>query len=216
MKKTAVSLLVFSIVIILAAVSSFAGEETTLSPASLLTLVRRNYNLETPLESKLTLTIYWSVREKEEKKQGRILLAGNECFRVTVGNETFVSNGKTLWNYNSKANQVVIKDFGDVDPALHPSQLFSTYIGTCPFREKKRTVGTAQLSWSTDSSGSAYTTIRLWVEIKTGTILKCALTDRNNNIFTYSFTGTVFGKRAPKEAFDFVIPKGARVVDSRK
>jgi outer membrane lipoprotein-sorting protein len=42
------------------------------------------------------------------------------------------------------------------------------------------------------------------------------MTDRNKNLFTYTFTGTVFGKKASKEAFDFVIPKSARVVDSRK
>jgi hypothetical protein len=202
--------------VLIAAPPSFAGSESAISPSSLLTLVRHNYNTETPIESKLTLNIYWSVREKEEKKQGSILLAPNERFRVAIGNETFVSNGKTIWTYNGKANQVVIGDLADVDLAVHPSRLFMTYVGTCPFHEKERKNGTALFTWNGDSSAIAYTSIRLWVRVKTGTIMKCSLTDSNGNIFTYTFSNTAFGERAPKEAFDFVIPNGARVVDSRK
>jgi outer membrane lipoprotein-sorting protein len=216
MNKTSFLSRMLFIALSLATVSSFAGVAATLSPASLLSLVRQNYNQETPIEAKLTLTIYWSVREKEEKKQGRIILAPGDRFRVTVGNETFVSNGATLWTYNSKANQVVIRLLADVDLALHPSRLFTTYIGSCPFREKGRTNGTALLSWKSDSSSAAYTSIRVWVQVKTGSITKCILTDRNKNLFTYTFTGTIFGKKIPQEAFEFVIPNNARVVDSRK
>ena len=215
--KTAIKLLLVPCCILLIATPpSFAGSDATISPSSLLTIVRRNYNQETPIESKLTQTIYWSVREKEDKKQGSIVLAPGDCFRVTVGSETYVSDGKTIWTYNSKANQVVIRNLADVDLALHPSRLFVSYIGVYPFREKERTNGMALLSWSTDSSTVPYTSIRVWVQIKTGTITKCVMTDRNKNLFTYTFTNTVFGKKVPKEAFDFVIPKNAQVVDSRK
>jgi outer membrane lipoprotein-sorting protein len=207
---------IFSAAMAIAAGPSFAGSDATISPSSLLALVRRNYNQETSIESKLTQTIYWSVREKEERKQGSIILAPDDCFRVTVGSETYVSNGKTIWTYNSRANQVVIRNLADVDLAHHPSRLLTAYVEAYPFREKGRTGGTAQLSWSSDTSSAVYTSIRLWVEIKTGTITKCVLTDRNKNLFTYTFANTAFGRKVSKEAFDFVIPKNAQVVDSRK
>jgi outer membrane lipoprotein-sorting protein len=214
--KPAIISMLLLFALIIAAPSSFAGGDATISPASLLTLVRQNYNGEAPLETKLNLTIYWSVREKEEKKQGSLLLAPGDCFRVTVGSETYVSNGKTLWTYNSRANQVVVKPLADVDLSLHPSRLFETWLATCPFREKVREKGTALLVWKSDSASVPYTSVQAWVQIKTGTVTKCQMTDRNKNLFTYTFSGTVFGKKVPREAFDFVVPKDARVIDSRK
>lgn len=204
---------IFSVVLTTVIALSFAYADTASSP--LLSLIRKNYNPITPFETKLSLNIYWSVREKEEKKQGSLLLAPGDRFRVTVGNETYVSDGTTLWTYNAGANQVIIETLADVDPSIHPSRLFMTYIEKCPFREQGQSNGTAQLSWKSDSSSAAYASIRIWVQLKTGTITKCIMTDRNKNLFTYTFTGTVFGKKAPGEAFDFVIPDKARVIDKR-
>jgi outer membrane lipoprotein-sorting protein len=47
-------------------------------------------------------------------------------------------------------------------------------------------------------------------------ISKCVMTDRNGNLFTYTFTKTLFGKKIPKEEFEFAIPTTARVIDMRK
>lgn len=214
MNKTAAVSRIFLTGIIVAIASAFA--DITPSPLPLIELIRRQYNPGTPLETNFSLSIYWSVREKEEKKQGAFILAPGDRFRVTLGNETFVSNGTTLWSHNGKANQVVVKALADVDLALHPSRLFTTTIGSYPFRESRRKGGITVLLWDRDSSTAAWTSIRLWVQTATGTIFKCVLTDRNNNIFTYSFSGTVFGKKTSPGAFEFVIPKNARVVDSRK
>lgn len=205
---------IFTAVLTSATPSLSAGSDT--SPSPLLSLVRKNYNKDTPMEADLALSIYWSVREKEEKKQGRIALAPGDCFRVTIGSETYVSDGKTLWDYNSRANQVVIKLLADVNLTLHPSSIFTNYIDACPFREQERKNETALLSWKTDSASAPYSSIRVWVRIKTGIITKCEMVDRNKNLFTYTFSGTVIGKKAPGEAFDFVIPKSAQVIDSRK
>lgn len=197
------------------ATSAFsAGPDTASSP--LLSLVRKQYNPNASVEAKVTLTIYWSVREKEEKKQGRLILAPGDRFHVTLGSETFVSNGSIVWDYNSAADQVVINRFADIDLSNSPSRLFAKYLLSCPFRELGRANGSAELSWKSDSSQAPYPSIRVWVQVATGTITKCEMTDRNGNLFTYTFTGTVFGKNASKETFDFVIPKSARVVDSRK
>ena len=196
-----------------AAISQY--HDTSSSP--LLSLIRKNYNPQTPLSTKFTLTLYWSVREKEEKKQGSILLAPGDRFKVKAGEETFVSNGTAFWQYNDKANQVVVKPLAEVDRSTLPSQLFAGYIGACSFREVERKGGTALLSWKDDSAHSAYyTAIKVWVSIKNGCITKCALTDRNGNVFTYTFAATTFGKKFKNEEFEFAIPKNARIIDMRK
>ena len=203
--------------IVLLVFALMIGAGSVLADTSpLLELVRKNYNPQTSLSTKFDLTIYWSVREKEEKKVGSIVLSPGDRFRVAVGGETFVSNGETLWDYSAKANQVVIKRLADVDKSSLPSQIFSAYIISCPFSEKERKGDVAKLTWKSDSAKAQYTAIDVWVQAKSGTITKCVMTDRNGNLFTYTFTKTVFGKKIPNEEFEFAIPTNARVIDMRK
>jgi outer membrane lipoprotein-sorting protein len=193
--------------------AAFADTATVRAPSPLLDLVRKNYTPNTWLSTKFSLTIYWSVREKEEKKEGSIALAPGNRFRVVAGSETYVSNGETLWDYNAKANQVAINRLAEVDKSMLPSQLFASYVATCPFREKERKGGLAVLTCKNDS---ATATIDAWVNANTGAIVKCVMTDRNDNLFTYTFAKTTFGKKNSKEAFEFAIPTTARVIDMRK
>src|SRR5271157_1635664 len=122
-----------AVVIVIGTISTgFSAGTDSLSP--LLSLLRKNYNPETPLATKFSLTIYWSVREKEEKKKGTIELAPGDRFRITVGSETFVSNGETFWQYSPKTNQVVVKKLADVDRAALPSRILDRSIAAYPFR----------------------------------------------------------------------------------
>ncbi len=194
---------------------STGSSASTDSLSPLLTLLRKNYNPETPLSTKFSLTIYWSVREKEEKKLGRIVLAPGDKFRVTVGGETFVSNGKTFWHYSAQANQAVVKGLADVDRATLPSQIFARSIAVYPFREQERKKNTVLFAWKGDSAGAPYTAIRLWVQETSGQITRCVMTDHNDNTFTYIFSATAFGKKYSKETFEFAVPENARTVDMR-
>jgi outer membrane lipoprotein-sorting protein len=204
-----------SFFLILVALFSPFADSTAITLSPLLSLIRKNYNPETPLSTKFSLTIYWSVREKEEKKQGRIILAPGDRFRVTVGGETFVSNGETFWHYSVGASQATIKQLAAVDRATLPSQIFARYIAAYSFRELERKKGVVQLAWKCDSGGAPYSAIRLEAEETSGRIIRCVMTDRNNNTFTYVFTGTTFGKKYAQETFEFTIPKDARIVDLR-
>jgi outer membrane lipoprotein-sorting protein len=202
------------LIVLIAVFSAYADTTTTVSP--LLSLLRKNYNPETPLSAKFSLTIYWSVREKEEKKKGTIMLAPDDRFRITVGSEMFVSNGETFWQYSPKTNQVVVKRLADVDRTALPSRILDRSIAEYPFREVERKKDLVQLAWKSDSTGAPYSHIVVWVQEEAGTISRCVMTDRNDNTFTYVFSATTFGKNISKETFEFETPKNARIVDMRK
>ena len=213
--KSTSKLLGFILLSILFIVSSiFAATPDSLSP--LLSLVRKNYSPETSLSAKFSQTIYWNVREKEEKRKGRICLAPGDKFRVTIDKETIVSNGETFWQYSAGANQVVMKKIADVDRSALPSQIFARYLLAYPFREVERKKNIVQFSGKSDSAGAPYKEIRLWVRETGGQLTRCVLIDRNDNTFTYAFTAMVFGKNLPRETFEFDVPKNARIVDMRK
>ncbi len=187
----------------------------TAPSGSTLALIRKYYNPESSLSAQFSLTIFWSVREKQEKKKGSITLAAGNRFRVQTDVETWVSDGSTFWDYAPASKQVVIKRLADVDRSSLPSQIFSRYLTEFHFQESDRRDGVVQLSWKNDSADAPYASIRLWVREQAGRIERCVMTDRNGNTFTYVFSGTVFGRNFSRETFEFAIPKSARIVDMR-
>jgi outer membrane lipoprotein-sorting protein len=191
-----------------------AGSADTPSP--LIRLLRKNYDPSQSIATHYALTIYWSVREKEEKRQGNISLASGDRFCITAGDERIISNGTTYWHYTPQANQVVIKNLKEVDLSLLPSQLFARFIVSCPFKQVRSEKGVAEFIWTSDSTGAPYQSIIVKVKEKDGRIDACVMTDRNGNLFTYTFTATTLGKKIPGRTFEFAIPKSARIIDLRK
>ncbi|MBN2035179.1 MAG: outer membrane lipoprotein carrier protein LolA [Chitinispirillaceae bacterium] len=197
-----------------ATVPQAAAQDPGVGP--LLNKVRSNYDLTRSLSTDYALTIYWSVREKEEKRKGSIILASNDRFHISAGDELFVSNGKTYWHYSPVAKQVVVKRLAETDMSVLPSQIFARFILSCTFRIEARDAGIAALVWENDSTTIPYTTIRVWVREKNGRIAKCVMIDRSDNRFTYTFSSTKLGRKIPGKAFEFDTPKNVRVLDMQK
>lgn len=190
--------------------SVFAAE-----PA-VMPLVRKLYTVNSAMEAQFELKTYWSVREKEETKAGKLSIAPQNRFRVEVGNDLLVSDGQTYWQYSKKTAQVIIKNFSDLDLQMHPSQLLSTFLTNYEYVEKSNSNGVNVLSWNADSENKGgYTAIEVSVESKTGEVKVLKLTDRNGNIQTYSFKKTVFGAKFSQKVFTFEVPQDAQVLDNR-
>ena len=182
----------------------------------LLALMRKKYDPAQSISTDYSLSIFWSVREKEEKRQGSIKLDSGDRFYITTGDESFVSNGTTYWHHVARARQVVIKNLADVDLSMLPSQLFARFIVSCPFKQQGSGKGLAELVYESDSTGVPYRSIRVWVGEKDGVIAKCMMTDRNGNTFTYTFSATRLGRKMSGRTFEFAIPKNAQIVDLRE
>jgi outer membrane lipoprotein-sorting protein len=182
----------------------------------LLALMRKKYDPAQSISTDYSLSIYWSVREREEKRRGSIKLDSGDRFYITTGDESFVSNGTTYWHHVAKARQVVVKNLADVDLSTLPSQLFARFIVSCPFKKQGSRKGLAELVYESDSAGVPYRSIRVWVGENDGLIAKCKMTDRNGNTFTYTFSATRLGKKLPGRSFEFAIPKNAQIVNLRE
>jgi outer membrane lipoprotein-sorting protein len=177
-----------------------------------MTKVRNNYSKSSTFESKFTLDIFWSVREKTEKKTGALIIGPRDKFRIELGSDLFVSNGIESWQYNKKTNQVHTNNVKDMDLSSLPSQLFQKYLFNYTYVEKSRNAGIATLVMHPDSSMvKEYTSVIIQVELKSGIINSIKLTDKNDNVQTYTFTKTVFNSKVKSSVFNFVIPKNAEV-----
>lgn len=188
-----------------------------------MNLVRKNYSGKTSIESQFDLTIYWAIREKESTKSGKLFLAPGEKFRVDLGKETFVSDGKSFWQYSETNNQVVIRNLSEIDLSMQPSHLLSTFLTGRTFTLNKSENGMVELVWNhapteEDSfkSSTSYTSVTVLVEEKSGIVKTLKMTDSNGNVNTYVFKKTVVGKSVPDKVFRFKAPKGVEVLDMRE
>jgi len=184
---------------------------------AVMALVRKNYSGNTAINAQFDLTTYWSVREREEKRSGELLLAAGEKFRVSLGREVFVSDGKDYYQFSERNSQLIIRNLSDIDLSFHPSRMLSSFLTGRAFTEKGRKDGAVELAWSGNAEGAGgFTSIVAFVEEKGGIITRLVLTDQDDNINTYVFKKTVFNKQPPKDAFRFSAPKGVEVIDMRE
>jgi outer membrane lipoprotein-sorting protein len=181
-----------------------------------MSLWRKNYSGAGAVSAVFDMVTYWSVREKEEKKAGELLIAPGERFRVTLGREVFVSDGKTYWQYNERNSQVVIRKHSDIDVSTLPSKMLSSFLSGRVFTEGKRGGGTVELSWAGKGADDGYTAIVAIVDEKGGVIKVLKLTDANDNIHTYTFKKTTFDKPPKDDVFRFNPPRGVEVIDMRE
>jgi outer membrane lipoprotein-sorting protein len=65
--------------------------------------------MNTPVEIDFEQRTYWYVRERESRVRGKIILGTNNRFNVSTSRLNFVSDGETLWEYNSRQRQVRIQ-----------------------------------------------------------------------------------------------------------
>lgn len=185
------------------------------SKTDVLSLLRKKYSSDATIKADIQLKVWWQVREKEETKKGNLLLSASDKFRITLGNETYVSDGSSVYQYHSVTRLLQIKHLRDVDRSMLPSHVITSFIANYPLMETSRTDKETILSWSPDSAtSSAYKSIEVTAD-KKNCIRILKLTDNNGNVFTYTFTKTEFGGTVSKGAFKFEIPSDAQVNDAR-
>jgi len=189
-----------------------------------MTLLRKNYSGTNAVTMSFDLSIYWNVREKEEKKSGELLIAPENKFKVTLGKEAFISDGKTFWQYSEKNSQVVIRKFSDIDESTIPSKFLLSFLSNHAFVEKQKNGSVVELFWKSDGKGAAssnsgiddnYTSITAVVDEKAGVIKTLKLTDKSENIHTYTFKKTAFDKPPKDDVFQYKPSKGINVIDMR-
>lgn len=181
----------------------------------LLSKIQKKYASGSTIKTEFTMKTWWSVREREEKKKGTVTITQGEKFRVSLGNDLYISDGEVYYQYSSASKQAQIKYLKDVDLSMLPSRMLTTFLTQYPLTETKRSGREIFFNWTADSSSKAsYISVDVTADTK-GTIKVLKLTDKNMNIFTYTFTKTEFGSTIPKKVFEFEPPSDAQVIDDR-
>lgn len=193
------------------------SQTSSIDPKSIVGNLKEKYGPEKAANLAFDLTIFWSVRERYEKKSGELIYSPGEKFRLTLGNTSWVSNGQTYWQYSKKTNQVVIKSLLDIDLSLHPSSMMQSFL-SYTFSTYSSDDKTIVLKWEGDSKNSdlPYKKIVINVDRKKMEISELTVIDDDGNESRYTFKKAKFGGAEPASIFEFSIPEGVDVLDTRK
>ena len=189
--------------------------QSAIAETTLLSKIQKKYAPGSTIKTEFTMKAWWSVREREEKKKGTVTITQGDKFRVSLGNDLYISDGEVYYQYSSASKQGQIKYLKDVDLSMHPSRILTTFLTQYPLTETKHSGRETFFNWTADSSSKAsYMSVDVIADTK-GTIKVLKLTDKNMNVFTYAFTKTKFGGTVPEGVFEFELPSDAQVIDER-
>lgn len=179
---------IVSFIIITGLISMAFAQNTDGGASELLKKVSAKYQTYTSMQFHYTLKT-----TKENKtlstSQGDFALKGDK-YRTTFGGQTFFCDGKNIWNYQKSTNEVSIYEYDaeDDENMMNPQKILKNW--DKQFRAKyirdefNNNVSTALVDLTPKTSQSYYR-IRLFINKTTNQIMRIAMYDKDNTIYTY-------------------------------
>jgi|JI8StandDraft_2_1071088.scaffolds.fasta_scaffold02671_2 outer membrane lipoprotein-sorting protein len=212
MKKLLILLLTLS--------TTVAWGQNDAKSRNILSRLSKNYRTYKTIEADVAFTIDNRKENIKENQKGRVFMKGQK-FRLELGEQTLICDGKTLWTYLKEVNEVTVSPFEPAEGELSPTNLFtiyekgfeSYYIGES--NRGKNKVHTIDIV-PTDKKKSFFK-IRLVIDRQKEQIVQAVVFDKNGSLYTYNINNfkTNSGIADATFAFDKKQFPGVEVVDLR-
>lgn len=182
-------------------------------------------NIESALEKAGSLqidfkeTYVWSFTGVEQSSEGRLLLEGEDKFRVESGGQVMVSDGKTLWSYSAPDKRVIIDWMENNEETMLPRRMLFHYSRDYDLRvdgeETVNGAGCLKLLFTTQSGETMFPEVTVWVNKDSWMIVQVRQTDLNGNETEYLLETVKTNMTFDPDLFTFTVPEGSEVVDMR-
>jgi outer membrane lipoprotein-sorting protein len=137
----------------------------------------------------------FKITGSQSETTGKLYVAKGDKYRFESDEQTIVTDGKSIWAFSSKSNQVIIEKIKEDSPALlprdilfkYPKKYYSTLLKT--EKENDKTTYLLKLDPKEDTGGYIKG-IRLWIEKDSWLILKMKNSDTSKKIPDAFFTYT--------------------------
>lgn len=179
---------IVSFIIITGLISMAFAQNTDGGASELLKKVSAKYQTYTSMQFHYTLKT-----TKENKtlstSQGDFALKGDK-YRTTFGGQTFFCDGKIIWNYQKSTNEVSIYEYDaeDDENMMNPQKILKNWdkqFRAKYIRDEFNNNVSAALVDLTPKTSQSYYRIRLFINKATNQIMRIALYDKDNTIYTY-------------------------------
>lgn len=185
----------------------------------LLDKVRQKYESVTDAQLKFSQRVVFGISRIEQKTSGSLYLKKKNKYRMELGDQTIVTDGKTVWSYSVPNNQVLIDDFKLDERSMTPERVLTgssgDFYATLIGNEKWRKVEVVVLKLVPKDDDSIIKSMKLWVDESTWFIKKVELVDANGKETEYVVDELQVNVGLQDSRFVFKISEGVQVVDLR-
>jgi outer membrane lipoprotein carrier protein len=196
---------------------AFAGETPTAS--EIVRNVQKNYDETNDAVIHFTQTVVLPISKLSKTTKGVLYFKKGNKYKIESGDNVIVTDGKTIWTYNPTSGQVIVDNYRDDKNTIDPNKfLFNIpsdyYVVLLNAKRTDRdTAYTLRLTPKSDGSFIRSITI---VVAGNWAVRSAEVHDINDNKYTYTVNDLKVNSGLPDSEFEFVPPKGARIVDLRQ
>ncbi len=178
----------FLLAICLLLLSSGYAQKVDGGATELLQKVSAKYQAFTSMQFHYTLKV---TRENKTLNtyQGDFAMKGSQ-YHTTYNGQTFFCDGKNIWNYQKSTNEVSIYEYDpeDDDNLMNPQRVlkgWDKHFRAKFIRDEFINNQSVSLVDLTPLRPQSYYRIRLFIQKSNNQILRIALYDKDNTVFTY-------------------------------
>lgn len=186
----------------------------------LLKEMSKKYRSLKSMEAQVAVEMQGGPSANKERRKGRLMLSGRK-FRIDMGEQLIISDGRSSWTYLKEMNEVSISQYEPTPDQITPDNLFTLYEnGFDSYMDSEsgsNQKGTAQIDLVPQNKSVSYFKVRLVVNKGSCLIQKAIVFDKSGVQYTYSITGFKANPFLKDDLFAFN-PKaypGVEIVDMR-
>ncbi len=189
------------------------------NPTSALKDIQKHYRDVKTLQAGFTESFKWQMTGETVNREGKIIVAEKNRFRVDTPEQVMVSDGTNLYRFNRQRNQVMIEPAGKAE-ALLPNKILLRFaedfqaIEISPLAVEGREGYRLELK-PDDPDKALLASATLWVTSADLTVQRIKLIDLNGNSTTYTLRDIHFDQPIDSSAVSFTLPAGAELFDLR-
>lgn len=153
-----------------------------------------------------------------QRLNGRLQVRGN-AFRMALGEQTLVTDGRTLWSYSPDDEQVVVQNYDARQQGFSIGQLFTDYLRV--FRAVGATRATLDgvrhdvLTLRPRDAGSSVRDATVYVRSSDAVPTRVRVRDTNGALHAFDLSRVQLNQPMAATTFRFTAPRGTEVVDLR-
>ena len=185
----------------------------------LLDRVRQKYDSVTDAQLKFSQRVVFGASRIEQKTSGTLFLKKKNKYRMELGSQTIVTDGKTVWSFSVPNNQVLIDNFKLDERSITPERLLTgssgDFYATLIGNGKLGKVDVVVLKLVPKDDESIIRSMKFWVDESTWFIRKIELVDVNGKETEYVVDDLQVNVGLQDSRFVFKISEGVQVVDLR-
>lgn len=156
----------------------------------------------------------------KEKRKGKLYLRGKQ-YRIDMGEQLMVCDGRSSWTYLKELNEVNISRYEPTPDQITPDNLFTMYEkGFDSFLESESVpgkTGVSLIDLIPQNKTVSYFKVRLYVDRKNNLIQKAIVFDKSGVQYTYQISDFKVNPKLTDDLFVFNVKAypNVEVVDMR-